>query len=170
MKCWCNCNNSIFLGSHNNFMITANKAWSWNSQESKACYVEHKNILWSQENVVNALCSYPLWSTEEDNRVSWFQYVDRPMSRSIVDPSLTVVMLNPDQGPTNEWFFEDLTDLQTKLFLGASKKSGVPRTTRHSQWESTSLPPSWWSQRHRKDKNPTETSKDSLFFFLHSSC
>ncbi|XP_037634487.1 uncharacterized protein LOC119493351 isoform X1 [Sebastes umbrosus] len=41
-------------------------------------------------------------------------------------------------GPTSEWFFEDLTDLQVKLFLGASKKSGVRRnsqtagkTTRH---------------------------------------
>ncbi|TNN66559.1 hypothetical protein EYF80_023245 [Liparis tanakae] len=31
-------------------------------------------------------------------------------------------------GPTSEWFFEDLEDLQRKLFLGASKKSGVPRT------------------------------------------
>ncbi|KAG8011851.1 hypothetical protein GBF38_004212 [Nibea albiflora] len=29
--------------------------------------------------------------------------------------------------PTNEWFFEDLTDLQRKLYLGASKKHGVLR-------------------------------------------
>ncbi|XP_068452285.1 uncharacterized protein [Clinocottus analis] len=31
-------------------------------------------------------------------------------------------------GPTSEWFFEDLEDLQRKLFLGASKKYGVPRS------------------------------------------
>ncbi|XP_010734267.3 uncharacterized protein LOC104922993 isoform X1 [Larimichthys crocea] len=29
--------------------------------------------------------------------------------------------------PTNEWFFEDLTDLQRKLYSGASKKHGVQR-------------------------------------------
>ncbi|XP_071339549.1 uncharacterized protein [Trachinotus anak] len=35
--------------------------------------------------------------------------------------------VSPQTGPTNPWFFENLTDLQMKLFLGASKKHGVPR-------------------------------------------
>lgn len=36
-------------------------------------------------------------------------------------------MFDPDTVPNNTWFFEDLMDLQRKLFLGASKKSGVLR-------------------------------------------
>lgn len=40
---------------------------------------------------------------------------------------LTLEMFDPDTVPNNTWFFEDLMDLQRKLFLGASKKSGVLR-------------------------------------------
>ncbi|GAA6226475.1 uncharacterized protein LOC119020119 [Lates japonicus] len=55
---------------------------------------------------------------------------------------------DPNPGPTNKWFLENLTDLQKKLFVGASKKYGVPRSSlmpgksacRNSS-ESTSLPP-----------------------------
>lgn len=51
-------------------------------------------------------------------------------------------------GPTSEWFFENLTDLQRKLFLGASRKHGVPRLMQvpdngacSNSSKSTSLPP-----------------------------
>ncbi|XP_036955140.1 uncharacterized protein LOC119020119 [Acanthopagrus latus] len=33
----------------------------------------------------------------------------------------------PQTGSTTEWFFEDLVDLQRKLFLGASKQTGFQR-------------------------------------------
>lgn len=56
---------------------------------------------------------------------------------------------DPNPGPTNEWFLENLTDLQRKLFVGASKKYGVPKSSlmpgksgRCNSSESISLPPS----------------------------
>ncbi|XP_005924550.1 uncharacterized protein LOC102293657 isoform X2 [Haplochromis burtoni] len=51
----------------------------------------------------------------------------------------------PQTGTTNKWFFKDLLDLQRKLFLGASKKSGAlrksqtPWKTSHHQSECSSL-------------------------------
>ncbi|XP_033181251.1 uncharacterized protein LOC117152690 [Mastacembelus armatus] len=35
--------------------------------------------------------------------------------------------LSLQTGPTSEWFFEDLMDLQRKLFLGGAKKYGIPK-------------------------------------------
>ncbi|XP_056232085.1 uncharacterized protein LOC130169397 isoform X2 [Seriola aureovittata] len=63
------------------------------------------------------------------------------------EPQWMPPKMPPQTGPTNQWFFENLTDLQRKLFLGASKKHGVPRhyqmpvkSARHNSSESTSLP------------------------------
>lgn len=72
-------------------------------------------------------CGHRDYGAQKKTKSFW--YIDRPISRSIVDPSLIVVIIDPDPGPTSEWFFEDLTDLQWKLFSGASKKSGVPRNS-----------------------------------------
>ncbi|XP_039476362.1 uncharacterized protein LOC120442974 isoform X1 [Oreochromis aureus] len=40
------------------------------------------------------------------------------------EPQCMLLKQFPQTGITNKWFFKDLLDLQRKLFLGASKKSG----------------------------------------------
>ncbi|XP_031161619.1 uncharacterized protein LOC116054279 isoform X2 [Sander lucioperca] len=50
-------------------------------------------------------------------------------TQQLCDPLRMLPEQFPQTGPTSEWFFEDLTDLQWKLFSGASKKSGVPRNS-----------------------------------------
>ncbi|XP_032372734.1 uncharacterized protein LOC116690094 isoform X2 [Etheostoma spectabile] len=50
-------------------------------------------------------------------------------TQQLCDPLRTLPEQFPQTEPTSEWFFEDLTDLQMKLFSGALKKSGVPRNS-----------------------------------------
>ncbi|XP_028435077.1 uncharacterized protein LOC114556364 [Perca flavescens] len=48
-------------------------------------------------------------------------------TQQICDPLRTLPEQFPQTGPTSEWFFEDLVDLQRKLFSGDLKKTGSPK-------------------------------------------
>lgn len=85
---------------------------------------------------------------EKDKNVFRDQSYHVTNSRTTIDYSLIVLLPDSNPGPTSEWFFENLTDLQRKLFLGASKKHGVPghmqvpgKGACSNSSESTSLPP-----------------------------